>query len=56
MVLRNQAGQESTRLLRQRLLEGQDDGNKTLLIFDYPTDVKGTVLLTHAHKAQDDDQ
>jgi len=56
MVLSNQAGQQSKRLLRLRLLAGQDDGNKTLLMFDHPTDVKGTVLLTHAHKGHDDDQ
>src|SRR5262249_11881470 len=52
----NQEGQESKRLLRLRILEGSEDGNKTLLMFDYPTDVKGTVLLTQAHKGRDDDQ
>jgi hypothetical protein len=56
MVLSNQEGQESKRLLRLRRLEGQGDGNKTLLMFDYPTDVKGTVLLTQAHRGQEDDQ
>ena len=56
MVLRNQAGQESTRVLRVRFLEGAGDGHKSLVLFDHPTDVKGTALLTHAHKGQDDDQ
>lgn len=56
MLLRDREGQESKRLLRLRLLEGRDDDHKTLLLFDHPTDVKGTVLLTHAHRGREDDQ
>ena len=37
-------------------LETESDGDKSLLIFDRPADVRGTVFLTHAHKTGDDDQ
>lgn len=56
MLLKNRHGQESTRYLRNRTLEGQGDGDKTLLIFDRPRDVKGTALLTFTHKQGQDDQ
>lgn len=56
MVLKNKHGQESVRLIRIRILEGEDDGDKSLSIFDNPKDVKGTAFLTHAHKTGDDDQ
>ena len=56
MTLRNRHGQESTRELRNRTLEVDGDGDKTLVIFDTPRDVKGTALLTFAHKDGNDDQ
>jgi len=56
MVLRNKQGQASERELRIRALEVPGDGTKSLCIFDSPADVKGTILLTHAHKDQPDDQ
>ncbi len=56
MVLRNRSGKESTRNMRIKVLEGADDGDKSLIIFDRPRDVKGTALLTHTHKVDDDDQ
>lgn len=56
MTLRNRHGQESTRTMRIRLLEGSDDGDRSLIVFDRPRDVKGTALLTHSHKVEDDDQ
>ncbi|MEN6426485.1 MAG: outer membrane lipoprotein-sorting protein [Phycisphaerales bacterium] len=56
MVLRNKHGQVSERELRIRSLETQDDGTRSLCIFDSPADVKGTVLLTHTHRDQPDDQ
>jgi outer membrane lipoprotein-sorting protein len=55
MILRNRQGQASERELRVRALEGAD-GTKSLCLFDSPADVKHTVLLTHTHKAQADDQ
>jgi len=56
MILRNKQGQESKRQLRVKVLEVQDDGNKSLFVFDNPRDVKGTAMLIHAHKDASDDQ
>ena len=56
MILRNRHGDESTRHLRSRTLEVDEDGDKTLIIFDRPRDVKGTALLTFSHKQGSDDQ
>ncbi len=56
MVLRNRHGQESERKIRVRTLEQEDDGDKSLSIFDTPRDVKGTAFLTYTHKSGDDDQ
>ena len=56
MILRNRYGQESIRELRYRTLEVENDGDKSLMIFDSPKDVKGTALLNYSHKVGDDDQ
>jgi len=56
MILKNRHGQESLRLMRGKSLEVKDDGDKTLMIFDNPRDVKGTSMLTWSHKVGDDDQ
>jgi len=56
MILRNRQGQVSERELRIRTMETQDDGTRSLSIFDSPADVKGTVLLTLGHKSRPDDQ
>ncbi|RRQ22454.1 outer membrane lipoprotein-sorting protein [Thiohalobacter thiocyanaticus] len=56
MILRNRQGEESIRELRTRFLEVQDDGDKSLIIFDQPRDVQGTALLSHTHALQPDDQ
>ena len=56
MTLRNKQGQESTREMRNRSLEVADDGDKSLIIFDHPKDVRGTALLTFSHKTGNDDQ
>ena len=56
MVLRNKQGQESIRQIRVRTLEQQDDGDKSLTIFDEPADVKGTNFLSFTHKSGPDDQ
>jgi outer membrane lipoprotein-sorting protein len=55
MILRNRQGEESKRSVRVRTLETAHDGDKSLMIFDEPRDVRGTVLLTFAHKAAVDD-
>ena len=56
MVLRNKQGEESIREIRVRTLEQQDDGDKSLTIFDQPADVKGTNFLSFTHKSGPDDQ
>jgi len=56
MILRNKQGQESVREIRSRTLEVEGDGDKTLIIFDTPADVKGTALLSFTHKSGPDDQ
>ena len=56
MVLKNRHGEESTRYMRNKVLEMEDDSDKSLLIFDRPNDIKGTALLTYSHKKGPDDQ
>ena len=46
MTLRNRQGDSSTRKIRNRSLEVQGDGDKSLTIFDYPADVKNTAFLS----------
>jgi hypothetical protein len=56
MILRNRHGEESERYMRSRSLEVADDGDKSLVIFDRPRDVKGTAFLSFTHKVDADDQ
>ena len=56
MVLRNRHGQESTRQMRNKSLEMEGDGDKLLVMFDHPRDVKGTNFLSFTHVTGPDDQ
>ena len=56
MILRNRQGQESRRELRISTLEVEDDGDKSLTVFDSPRDVKGTAFLSFTHATEPDDQ
>ncbi len=56
MILRKKKGQERTREMRSRAVETEADGDRSLIIFDDPADVKGTAMLTHSHKVESDDQ
>ncbi len=56
MILKNKQGQESVREIRSRTLEVENDGDKSLTIFDEPRDVQGTALLSFTHKEGPDDQ
>ena len=56
MVLKNKSGDTSTRVIRIQTLEVDDDGDKSLSIFDEPADVKGTKMLTYSHGLKPDDQ
>ncbi|MFC1492946.1 outer membrane lipoprotein-sorting protein [candidate division KSB1 bacterium] len=56
MILKNSHGEESSRQMRNKVLEVPGDGDKSLFIFDRPRDIKGTALLTYSHKDKPDDQ
>ncbi len=56
MILRNRHGQESTREIRNRTKEIDGDGDKTLIIFDEPRDIKGTAFLNYTHAVGPDEQ
>ncbi len=56
MTLSNKQGQHSSRTMRNKTLEVEGDGDKTMIIFNTPKDVKGTALLSFTHKQGDDDQ
>ena len=58
MILRNAAGQQSTRSLEIATLEKPDEsvGDKSLVWFDTPRDIEGTALLSHARILDPDDQ
>jgi outer membrane lipoprotein-sorting protein len=56
MILRNKQGKESSRQIRGRSLEVTGDGDKSMSIFDTPSDVKGTAFLSFTHVNKPDDQ
>jgi outer membrane lipoprotein-sorting protein len=56
MLLRNKQGQESVREIKIKSLEVDNDGDKSLTIFNKPRDVKGTAFLSFSHPIAADDQ
>jgi hypothetical protein len=58
MRLTSEAGEVSQRTLQMEVLEGPSDdvGDKSLIAFETPADVQGTVLLTHSKVLTPDDQ
>jgi len=56
MILKNAHGQSSTREIRIKSLEKENDGDKSLTIFDTPRDVKGTAFLSFSHPTSNDEQ
>lgn len=56
MLLTNKQNQTSKRAMRIKILEVQDDGDKSLIVFDSPKDVKGTAFLSFSHATTADDQ
>jgi hypothetical protein len=56
MTLKNKNGQTSERDLISKTLELTEDGDKSLIVFNSPKDVKGTSTLTYTHKIGSDDQ
>lgn len=56
LTLINAQGAQSVRKLAFNGFEGTTRHDKTLLVFSYPADMKGTMLLTHEQADKDDDQ
>jgi len=56
MLLKDARGSESTRELKIRQLEVPEDGDRLLVVFDSPKPIRGTALLSFAHKVEPDDQ
>ncbi len=56
MVLIDAYGAKTTRIMEGKTLEVDGDGDMSLMEFLNPKDVKGTKMLTHSHKGDDDDQ
>lgn len=56
MILKNRHGETSVRYIHTKNLEVEGDGDKSLVVFDKPRDVKGTALLNFSHKTGVDDQ
>ncbi len=56
MILKNRHGQSSEREMKMRSLEQESDGDKSLITFDKPRDVKGTAFLSFTHALGQDDQ
>ena len=56
MTLKKRNGQTSERSLTTKTLELTEDGDKSLIVFNSPKDVKGTATLTFTHKIVSDDQ
>ena len=56
MVLVLSETEQVYREMRQLTLEVADDGDKIIMVFDRPKDLKGTAILTFTHKVGNDDQ
>jgi outer membrane lipoprotein-sorting protein len=56
MLMETSNSQTISREMRQMVLEMQDDGDKIIMVFDRPRDLKGTAILTFTHKTEPDEQ
>lgn len=56
MLLKNKRGDSSNRVMRITTFEVPGDGDKSLITFDSPKDIKGTAFLSHTHSLTPDDQ
>jgi len=56
MILRDRSGTANVRDFIALALEMKGDGDQTSIEFETPLDVRGMTVLTHAHRAGDDDQ
>ncbi|PSU21383.1 outer membrane lipoprotein-sorting protein [Photobacterium kishitanii] len=56
MTIRKKNGNQVERLMKSKSLEVDGDGNKVIMVFQDPADVKGSAVLTHSHIQGNDDQ
>ncbi len=56
MMLFNHRGDKSIRQIKFKTLEMQDDGDKSLSVFNSPKDIKGTAFLSFTHALEADEQ
>ncbi len=56
MVLINAQGDKVVRKMNMVTMEKKGDGDRSLITFEWPADVKGTRMLTWSHKEGNDDQ
>jgi outer membrane lipoprotein-sorting protein len=56
MLLKNKQGDSSERVMNITTLEVPGDGDKSLITFQNPKDIKGTAFLSHTHSLTPDDQ
>ena len=56
MILINAHGDRIERKMTSQAMEIKNDGDKSIVTFLWPADVKGTKMLTWSHKTKDDDQ
>ena len=56
MILKDRRGQETRRELEASTLETKSGGEKSLVYFNSPRDIRGTALLTHSHPGREDEQ
>lgn len=56
MILLNASGEKIERRMLSKIKEIQIDGDRSLITFTWPADVKGTKMLTWTHKQGDDQQ
>lgn len=56
MVITDRHSRETAREIRNQQMEITGDGDKSLIVFETPPDVKGTAFLNHTHVNRPDDQ
>lgn len=56
MLIASSPDSVTSREMRQMVLEVADDGDKSIMVFDRPRDLKGTAILTFTHKSDVDEQ
>ena len=56
MLLKDRKGLITERVMEMKLLEVPEDGDKSLIVFESPRDVRGVAVLSHAHKTGSDEQ